>query len=131
MAERRRHKKRIQVARRSGGDGGLGRAGPRRNTGRRPERPGAGRLSPRGRGAVTGPRRDGASGRWLGRGGLRSGRGRKEGGAALESRVRLRVPAAEGPGLRGEPASSGARTPGAGLPSLLRVSRALPILRPR
>lgn len=131
MAERRRHKKRIQVTRPSGGDGGLGRTGTRRDTGRRPERPGAGRLSLRGRGPVTGPRRDGASGRSLGRGVCGAAGERKEGGAALESRVRLRVPAAEGPGLRGEPASSGARTPGAGLPSLLRVSRALPILRPR
>lgn len=40
MAERRRHKKRIQVARRSRGDGGFGRAGVTRDTGRRPEQPG-------------------------------------------------------------------------------------------
>lgn len=59
MAERRRHKKRIQV----GGRGGLGRAGTRRERGRHPKRPGARRLLPQGRGAVTGPCPGGASDR--------------------------------------------------------------------
>lgn len=64
MAERRRHKKRIQVARRGRGTGGgLERPGTKRDRRRRPERPGAGRPSSRGRSAVTVPRRDGASGR--------------------------------------------------------------------
>lgn len=101
MAERRRHKKRIQVARWSPGTGGDSGVLGRGTTG--------GDV-PSGREAVSAGsrRRDGLeAGRcWrpLGRGGLRSGRVRRR-GAALESRVQPRVPAAEGPGLRGEGAS--------------------------
>jgi hypothetical protein len=127
MAERRRHKKRIQVARRGRGTGdGLGRAGTRRDRGRRPERPDARRPSPRGRGAGMVSRRDGVSGRSAEGSVVRPG---KEGG-----REARRSNPASGPAFlrrraRACAGSADARRRPASLPPPCLPG--VPILRPR
>lgn len=129
MAERRRHKKRIQVARWSPGTGGDSGVLGRGTTG--------GDV-PSGREAVSAGsrRRDGLeAGRcWrpLGRGGLRSGRVRRRGAARRSNPasgpafLRRRARACAGR----EPASSGAPAPSAGLfPALPRVSSDAPDMK--
>lgn len=119
MAERRRHKKRIQVAWQSRGSGAWARR-KAEGAGKTSERAGGGRMSRRGRGAVMGLRRGRAAGRSSA--GSAGRRGREGGGAALGTpRPAPRSFGGGGPGTarRGRPPPERGR----GAPGLLSLPR--------
>lgn len=131
MAERRRHKKRIQVAWQSRGSG----AGARRKAegaGKTSEWAGGRRMSRRGRGAVTGLRRDRAAGRSsAGSAGRRGRKGGRWSGARNPAPGPAFLRRRRAWNCAARPASSGARTRGSGPPVPSPFFLALSKLRPR